>query len=517
MIDRRQLLAGGGLLCLAAGAAPTARSSARRFDLSPTARSTARAFGLSDVETMARRLAGRTYSPPSQEMPADLKALDYDGYRRIQFHHDRALWANDGLKFRAEFFHRGNLFTHRVDLYEVRDGRSAPILYSPDLFQYDPPLKEALPADFGFAGFRLEAKGLPGLDEIAAFLGASYFRSLGAHQRYGLSARALAIGTGNPGGEEFPLFRAWWIVRPAPEDETITVYGLLDGASTTGAYAFRITPGAVTRFDVSCRLFPRVTLTSVGIAPLTSMYLYGPDTRARFDDFRPAIHDSDGLQMTTGVGQAMWRPLRNPGVVQESGFLDQGVQAFGLMQRETRFEGYEDTEARYDLRPSALVEPAASWGPGQVHLFELPSDTEAADNIVAFWRPDAPLAAGRAHAFDYRLLWGAPDEGQKTEGSGRGPKLRIVRTHGGRAPDGDGRLFLVDYEGDATIDAQGFAAAVRTGAGQAGPVQFTALGDKRIRAAFRFLPPAATSADITLDITGPDGLIAETWVYRWTA
>ncbi len=504
MIDRRQLLAGGGLLCLAASTADTAQSAER-------------GFALPDIEAIARRLAEKPYSPPSQDLPDDLKALDYDGYRRIQFRHEHALWANDGLKFRAEFFHRGNLFTHRVDLYEVRDGRPRPIAYSPDLFQYDPPLTAPLPADFGFAGFRLEAPGLPGLDEIAAFLGASYFRSLGANQRYGLSARALAIGTGSAGGEEFPLFRAWWIVRPAPQDASITVYGLLDGESTTGAYQFRITPGAVTRFDVSCRLYPRVALTHVGIAPLTSMYLYGPDTRARFDDFRPAVHDSDGLQMTTGVGQAMWRPLRNPATVQESSFIDPGVRAFGLMQRETRFEDYEDTEARYDLRPSARVEPAGNWGPGHVHLFELPSATEAADNIVAFWRPGLALKPGRAHAFDYRLLWGPPDEGQK----GTGPGLRVVRTHGGRAPDGDGRLFLVDYEGDAQPDASRFTAAIRVSAGEAGPVQFTALGGNRLRAAFRYLPPAATAADITLDITGPDGLpnglIAETWVYRWTA
>ncbi|MBW8732727.1 MAG: glucan biosynthesis protein [Asticcacaulis sp.] len=503
-IDRRQLLAGGGLLCLAARATRAAE----------TARVTAaRSFGLSDVAAMARRLAARPFAAPSNDLPTGLKTLDYDGYRRIQFRHDHALWAGDGLKFRAEFFHRGNLFTHRVDLHEVRDGKPQPIAFSPDLFQYDPPLNDSLPADFGFAGFRLEAPGLPGMDEIAAFLGASYFRSLGAQQRYGLSARGLAIGTGAPGGEEFPLFRAYWIVRPAPGDDTITVYGLLDGPSTAGAYEFRISPGASTRFDIACRVFPRVALDRVGIAPLTSMYLYGADTRARFDDFRPGVHDSDGLQMTTGVGQAMWRPLRNPPTVQESSFMDPGVRAFGLMQRETRFEGYEDTEARYDLRPSALVVPAADWGAGRVHLFELPSGSEAADNVVAFWRPDEPLQPGRVHAFDYRLLWGPPDEGQ-----GARLGLRVAGTHAGRAPDGDGRLFLIDYEGKTAFDAERFTAAVRTSAGQAGPVQFTALdGGNRLRASFRFVPPAATAADITLDITGPDGLIAETWVYRWTA
>ncbi len=507
-IDRRQLLAGGGLLYLAAPAtwaAPTAR------------RTAARSFGLSDVAAMARRLSERPFSPPPQDLPPGLKALDYDGYRRIQFRHDRALWIHDGLKFRAEVFHRGNIFTQKVDLYEVRDGIPRPILYSPDLFQYDPPLKAALPPDFGFAGFRLEAPGTPGMDEIAAFLGASYFRSLGANQRYGLSARGLAIGTGSAAGEEFPLFRAWWIVRPKPEDETITVYGLLDSQSVAGAYEFRITPGTATRFDVSCRLFTRVVLDQVGIAPLTSMYLYGQDTHARFDDFRPEVHDSDGLQMTAGTGQAIWRPLRNPMTVQESAFVDPGVRAFGLMQRETRFDAYEDTEARYDLRPSALVEPAGGWGAGKVHLFELPSGTEAADNIVAFWRPDAPLQPGRVHAFDYRLLWGAPDEGQGTRS-----RLKIARTHSGRAPEGDGRLFLVDYESQTVADAGRFTGAVRVSAGEAGPVQFTALdGGRRIRASFRFIPPAATAADITLDITGPDGLpnglVAETWVYRWTA
>ncbi len=54
-----------------------------------------------------------------------------------------------------------------------------------------------------------------------SFLGASYFRFLGRGQRYGLSARGLAIGGGPRLNEEFPYFREFWIETPDPNADTI--------------------------------------------------------------------------------------------------------------------------------------------------------------------------------------------------------------------------------------------------------------------------------------------------------
>ena len=261
-------------------------------------------------------------------------------------------------------------------------------------------------------------------DEIAVFQGASYFRGVSKGQVYGLSARGLAIDTAQPGGEEFPFFRAFWLETPVPTARQTIVHALLDSPSATGAYTFRIAGGKPTTMDVEVKLFTRKQIEHVGVAPLTSMFLFSGNGRERIDDFRPAVHDSDGLAIADANGERVWRPLANPRRLQVSAFSVKELAGFGLIQRQRNFPSFEDLEARYERRPSAWVEPVGSWGSGAVHLVEIPSEEEIHDNVVAFWRPQEPYKQGSAYTFAYRLTW--PDQAPPAAGAQGGRAADIV-------------------------------------------------------------------------------------------
>ena len=62
--------------------------------------------------------------------------LEYQDYRSIRFDPGHALWHGQGLRFTAEFFHRGFLYKEAVRIFEVANGRAELIRYSPDLFTF---------------------------------------------------------------------------------------------------------------------------------------------------------------------------------------------------------------------------------------------------------------------------------------------------------------------------------------------------------------------------------------------
>ena len=365
----------------------------------------------------------------------------------------RSIPPRRGAVARARFGCRGAVLstsdtTSRppVHIYEVADGMARQVLYTPQLFDFGQNgFKPDFPEDLGFAGFRLHAPlNRPDyLDELAVFLGASYFRALGRNQRYGISSRGVAIDTGLPKQEEFPSFRRFWLERPAPGADQIVVHALLDGPSLTGAFSFKIRPGDATVMDVEATLYPRQAIELLGIAPLTSMFLFGPNDRQGVDDFRPQVHDSEGLQIWSGSGEWFWRPLVNPQQLRLSLFSDKDPKGFGLMQRTRAFEEYEDLEARFGLRPSLWVEPLEGWGQGHVRLIEIPSPAEVNDNIVAFWVPRAPVEAGSEWRFKYRLYW-------SMEAPVRPELAQTAATRvgmGGSPPDGESRKFVIDFQG----------------------------------------------------------------------
>ncbi len=388
---------------------------------------TAEAFDFDDVALRAKQLAMAPFKPSTATLPASLNQLSYDQFRDIRFKPDQAVWRTEGLPFELAFFHEGLFFKDPVKISEIVDGGVREIKFSPDLFEYgDNKIDREQLRGLGFSGFRVHyAINTPKYkDEVLVFLGASYFRALGKGQLYGLSARGLAVDTGLPSGEEFPRFVEFWIKRPLPNATELTVFALLDSRRLSGAYRFVLKPGVDTVMDVKTRLFLREPVEKLGIAPLTSMYFFGENQRASRDDYRPEVHDSDGLSIKSATGEWIWRPLVNPKRLLVTSFAQPNPAGFGLMQRDRNFDHYEDLEARYDLRPSAWVEPKGRWGGGRVELVQIPSPNETNDNIVAYWVPDVMPQPKLPYDLEYRLVW-------PKDTSARPPLASVVQTRRG--------------------------------------------------------------------------------------
>jgi len=470
-------------------------------------------FEAASVHAWARELAQKPYKPPDNKLPDQLKDLSYDRYRMIRFQPDHALWRGDGLPFQLQFFHRGFYYMNRVDIFEVKDGIAQPILYATNMFSFGEGPIPDVKTDLGFAGFRIHGPiNRPDyFDEIGVFLGASYFRAVAKGEIYGLSARGLSINTADAKGEEFPNFRTFWIERPSKGASSIVVHALLDSESAAAAFRFTIRPGDTTIYDIEVTLFPRVQIEQPGLATLTSMYFFGANDRGGVDDFRPEVHDSDGLAIQNGRGEQLWRPVSNPSELQVSAFVDNNPRGFGLMQRQRDFRAYEDLEARYEKRPSAWVEPIGDWGEGAVHLVEIPTSTEINDNIVTFWRPRAPTRAKGEYAYTYRIHWGA--------GIPRPLALaQAVATRIGAGQE-EARLVVIDFRGD---NLKGVAAAeikaavgadkgkIRNVVSQPNPE----TGGTRV--SFQLAPGGEKAIELRAQLMRGDDPLSEVWVYRWT-
>ena len=377
-------------------------------------------FDFESVTRLARERASQPYRAAGDKLPADLAKLDYDGVRDIRWRPERALWRADKRPFEAMFFHLGLYQTEPVLINEVTPQGVRHVRY--DRADFDYGKNKVRPQDWGdlgFAGFRLHnhLNSADYKDELVVFQGASYFRALGQGQQYGLSARGLAIDTVGGSGEEFPRFTEFWLVRPEPGATQATVYALMDSPRAAGAYRFDITPGPQTTTTVKSRVFLRSTgqpVATLGIAPLTSMFFFG-ENQPRKEDFRPEVHDSDGLMVATGEGEWLWRPLQNPQQTLVTSFATKNPKGFGLMQRDRQWSSYEDVEARYERRPSAWVRPLHDWGAGRVELVQLHTPDETHDNIVAYWVPAQLPPPGQPLEFAYELSWQG-DEQQRPPG-----------------------------------------------------------------------------------------------------
>ena len=418
-------------------------------------------FGFDSVTAKAQKLAAAAYQPPEQ-VPEWLRKISYDEWRDIRFKPSESLWRGQNLPFELQFFHAGLFYDRTVAVNVIDGGKIGPLEFSTDMFDYGAnDFAGRIPEKLGFAGFRIHGpiKSKDYYDEIAVFLGASYFRAVGKPHVYGLSARGVAVDTAEPGGEEFPWFREFWLVKPKAGAKSLTLFALLDSPSLTGAYKFVITPGEETAMDVDSVLFPRKPIAKLGIAPLTSMFFYGENRSIRpVNDFRPEVHDSDGLLVAMDTGEWLWRPLRNPTRLAVNAFLANNPRGFGLLQRDLNYEHYLDLEARYDLRPSAWITPKGDWGDGNVELVQIPTANEMNDNIVAFWVPKAKVEPGKPMAFAYRLNWYTSDGRRPPLGRAAGTYTTSQNANGEHEK---ARRFVIEFSGseleklpaDAAIDA----------------------------------------------------------------
>jgi glucans biosynthesis protein len=398
-------------------------------------------FDFTSVEDQARKLASEPYRDvPSVE--GEMRKLGYDAYRALRAKPDTALWRNAKGLFRVEFFPAGFIYEKPVSVGIVENGNVTPVIAGSGQFDFsDTGLKEP-PKDIALAGFKITypLNRPDKFDEVISFLGASYFRPIGRAQGYGSSGRGLAVDTATGRPEEFPTFRSFWLVKPADGSHELTVWALLDSPAAAGAFAFVIRPGARTVVETKAVLFIRHDVSLLGIAPLTSMYFAGKASPAR-DDYRPEIHDADGLFMLTSKGERIWRPLTNPTTLGITSFVDTNPRGFGLLQREREFAQYQDSESRLEARPSLWVEPQGDWGDGEVRLIEIPTQAETNDNIAAFWVSRWPAKQGSRLDYAYRLS-------ALTDEAALSPLARVVATRTGAvANNAKARRIVVEFAG----------------------------------------------------------------------
>lgn len=449
-------------------------------------------------------------------IPEAWRTLDYDEFQHIWFNEKNAVWNDTVSPLKLDLFTAGLYVDRAVTIHLVEDGQATALSYDISLFDTTNDFPD-LPIDdtMGYSGVRLRAAlNTPAIfEEFNVFQGASYFRAIGNGQTYGISARGLALRTANPAGEEFPDFTDFWIEAPQEDTDTFVVHALLDSPSVTGAYQFTIAHGDTTTMSVAVTLFPRVDLDHMGLGVLTSMFLFDETNRNRFDDFRPAVHDSEGLMIVNGNGERLWRPLANPVGVQISAFVDDGPQGFGLMQRDRDPESYADLEAHYEARPSLWIVPGDNWGEGAVELVEIPSDKEIYDNIVAYWRPRVMMLAGERHDIGYQMYWGDTPQGLPDV-------AHVTNTRIGKGFDQIKTVVTIDFaphkalEGpldDLTVILRGSVGEVSRAVLQQNP------GTGGVRMNFSILPGDATLVELRAQLLRDGAPLTEVWLYRWTA
>ena len=476
------------------------------------------------IEARAKSLAQDDFKPIEANIPDELANMNYDQYRSIHFRPEASLWRGESL-FEIQLFHPGFLYREPVVLHMASSVGDPSLKFKQDFFNYvgqAEALAGKAPENIGFAGFRVhyplntnEYK-----DEFLVFQGASYFRLVGPGQVYGLSARGLAIDTAESSGEEFPVFREFWLVKPEPDQTRLVLYALLDSPSVTGAYRFEITPGAPTEMGVEARLFARRDIKKLGIAPLTSMFHHGENTTRFVDDFRPEVHDSDGLLVAAANGEWIWRPLSNQRALRVSSLADENPRGFGLLQRDRDFNHYLDMEADYELRPSLWVMPQGDLGKGRVELVEIPTDSEVNDNIVAYWVPEQAFKAGETRRFSYRLR--TFDQHLAEQGG-----ARVLRTRIGwgavpgqsNPPPHSKRQFVIDFRGgelenlsaDVPLEAE-----LQKNSGTITDLMVTRLPDQKTwRVSFKLEPEGNNLVDMRMFIKLRDQRLTEVWSYVW--
>ncbi len=486
------------------------------------------------VAKKAELRAHKPFHSPRADLPDFLSKLTYDDYRQIRFREDKSLWRQEGLPYRVEFFHLGYLYQEPVHLNEFSSTHVQPVRFVPDFFDYGAlHLPSEIPANTGYAGFRVNLRWNSAYpsekwDELGAFQGASYFRLLGQGQVYGMSARGLALDCGESGRpEEFPIFTDWWLGKPQPDDNVLLLYAILDSVSCVGAYEFFITPGATTQAAVEAVVYFRETnnilaadpqrkpLATIGFAPLTSMFWYGENSERKFDDYRPEVHDSDGLLMQLEGGEKVWRPLVNGTALRHQTFPANNIRGFGLLQRDRKFDNYQDLFHSYQSAPSVWVEPKDNWGEGQVHVVELSTQYEGMDNVVAFWSPANKPAPLQPLKFSYTLYW--TRESDITLSS----NVVVATRVGLDARDQRQRQFAIDFD-LPMLKGEDEPPQALTSCSSNGAISlvqvFRNTTDKTWRVFLNMLPKSGQNAPVDLKCTlkRSDGLTSETWNYRWS-
>jgi glucans biosynthesis protein len=467
-------------------------------------------FDPGTVTEAARTLSKRPFKPLADDIPSVFRDLNYEQIRQRP---GTEIWAAENTGFAIEPLHRGSIFSSPMEIGLVAEAKARRIIYDPALFDFGKLAVPAKTGDIGFSGFRVLAQGSGGFSELAIFQGASFFRAVAPGQSLGTMARAMSIKTADPRGEEFPAFRSVWIERPTLAAGALVIHALIDSESVTGAYRFTVRPGDATIIDTECALFARAAVDNLGLATMSATHLSGPIDERCDGDLRPSVSEVTGLQMLTGKGEWLWRPVANRDTLQISTFVDENPRGFGFLQRDRNFDHYQDDDQHVETRPSLWIEPIGDWSAGGVQLVEIPSDSEANDNIIGYWKPKQPLAAGSETFFAYRQFWcwNPPEQ----------PPLAIAtQSHSGRGSSSKRRRFVVEFAGDILRipeNAEAMKPNLNAAPGSiVEPRTFTSGDKKSRRIVFEIDPGNESYSEIRLVLEAGGKPISETWLFRWT-
>ena len=516
MSNRRQFLKLAAALGAATGFNPHAAWAADNVKIEF---GESKPFSFEELIARAKDLVAEPFEEPVIRHADILETIDYDAFQQIVYRRELGLGEGTNVNFPAQLFHLGRYFKAPVRIHWLEQGRAREVRYTPDYFTFgDTDLDKKLPDDLGFSGFRLQ-DGQDANTDWMALLGGSYFRSSGELNQYGLSARAIAIDTALATPEEFPRFTEFWLQPGTVTSDEFTIFALLDGPSIAGALRMLCTKAGKVQQEIEARFFVREDIERMGIAPLTSMFWFGEHNRHQAKDWRPEIHDSDGLAMWTGAGERLWRPLNNPSSVMTNSFFDENPKGFGLMQRDRAFHNYEDDGVFYDRRASVWIEPLHEWGKGAVQLVEIPTDDEIHDNIVMYWVPEEPAKAGSEWTFNYRLFWNA-DEPYPSEAVAKVIHTRLGNggVPGQPRPEGV-KKFVIDFEGGPLKDVKKLDEVKPIISASSGEISndyaLQVVGTKNWRAFFDLTVEGNDPVNLRLYLQLGDKTLTETWLYQY--
>jgi glucans biosynthesis protein len=399
---------------------------------------------------MARNLAERPFLAQSQAKVEFVRNnLGESVFKEITFKDSDRLWPGEGF-FEVGFLHPGSVYDQTVFINVVDEGKVHPVPFRPNLFNYPDPSLPVRVAEntLGFSGFALYFPGQNSevKERGVVFQGASNFQAMARQADLGLASRGLIIDPALPEGEQYPYFRQFWLVKPKPEDRQMTVYALLDASGLTGAFEFVIKPGTSMVMEVSAVLFSRPGQSwprKLGLAPVSGMYLFSEKENGSPYDWRPEVHSADALIYSTDSETWFHRPLSNPRRLMSTFFKDMPLTGYGLIQKDEKFDHYQDIGARYERRAWVFVEPGQGFGSGHLELLEIPSSREIHENIQAFWVRDMSSQNGsRELRYDYKLYWTPP--GSTPHQLGRVVANRLLINTNPETAE-----FIVDFESDS--------------------------------------------------------------------
>ena len=520
-VNRRDLLR----LALGGVAVPAALTgSTSRLEAQPAAASTGAVaagngepFAAGRVADLARALAAEPHKPPA---PAPLDALASatpEDMAAVRYKPAELLWEGDNLAFTIEPLHRSRNLPGEVELYTVDGVFAARVPYDPGKFDFGKLKPPPASAQLGFTGFRVHHRGGDGkLNPVASLLNASIVSAAAHDQVWGAISQLLTVRSGEQMAEEAPHIRAVWIEKPKPTATELILHAVVDTPSLAGAVRFTLRVGEATVIDTECTIFARRQVDHFGLAPIQATYLSGPLDWPHADDMRPAVYEAGGVQMLTGSGEWIWRPIANRARLQISGFVDNDPQGFGLIQRDRVFSAFLDDDNEWQRRPSVWIEPIGKWGQGEITLMEIPAASQNNKNIACYWRPKPALAAGSEGSFAYRQFW-------SWRPPGRSDGAIVTASRIGRIPGDTSEAktrFLLQFEGGQLSDPAKAATIVPIIWSSAGKVSslrtYRTPRHRSMRVVFDLDASGQPLVELRVVLKQDAVSTSETWLYRWT-